>query len=64
MGNNWYSEQAYNDLSIQTSGGTAESMSGGVQVNMIPRDGGNIFSGTGYVGERPGRGRAITFLKG
>ena len=64
MGNNWYSEQAYNDLSIQTSGGNAESMSGGVQVNMIPRDGGNIFSGTGYVGGAAGSWQSDNFSQG
>jgi hypothetical protein len=61
MGNNWYSEQMYNDLSIQTSGGAAESLSGGMQVNMIPKDGGNRFAGTGYAGGTAGAWQSDNF---
>jgi hypothetical protein len=31
---------------VETAAGTAESTTGGVQVNMIPKDGGNRFSGS------------------
>ena len=45
----------YNQLNIQevvleTSGVGADRDSGGMQINMIPRDGGNIFSGTATAG--------------
>ena len=48
--------QAYNDDALaqsvvfQTSALPAEVASGGVRVNMIPRDGGNIFKGGGFIG--------------
>ncbi|MBI3049343.1 MAG: TonB-dependent receptor [Acidobacteria bacterium] len=34
------------EVTVQTSGATAEAESGGVLVNIVPRDGGNIFSGS------------------
>ena len=38
------------EVSYQTSGGSAESGSGGVRINMIPREGGNSFKGDLYAG--------------
>ncbi len=35
------------EITFQTSGIAAESETGGVQVNIVPRDGGNTFSGYG-----------------
>jgi hypothetical protein len=34
------------ETTVQTSSGSAELESGGVQINMVPRDGGNNFGGT------------------
>ena len=34
------------EVTVQTSGATAEAESGGALVNVVPRDGGNIYSGT------------------
>ena len=34
------------EVTVQTSGATAEAESGGALVNVVPRDGGNIFSGS------------------
>jgi hypothetical protein len=34
------------ETTVQTSSGAAESESGGVLINVVPRDGGNVFSGT------------------
>ena len=34
------------EVTVQTSGATAEAESGGVLVNVVPRDGGNVFSGS------------------
>src|SRR5206468_839656 len=31
---------------VETTAGTAESTTGGVQINMVPKDGGNRFSGS------------------
>ena len=35
------------EMTFQTSGISAESETGGVQVNIVPREGGNVFSGYG-----------------
>lgn len=34
------------EMTIDTSGGSAEATTGGLRINMIPREGGNTFSGT------------------
>ena len=34
------------EMTVDTSAASAESASGGVRVNLIPREGGNVFSGT------------------
>jgi hypothetical protein len=38
------------EMAINYAGGTAEMETGGVQVNVIPREGGNTFSGTMFAG--------------
>jgi Carboxypeptidase regulatory-like domain len=43
------------EVSYQTSGISAEHSSGGVQLNMIPREGGNTFSGSFNGTYRPGQ---------
>lgn len=56
-----YSIQAYNDdalnqeVVVQTSAVPVEVASGGVRINMIPKDGGNRMSGALYLGGTPGR---------
>ena len=42
---NYFTELSNEEISIQTSGGLAENASGGLTINMIPRDGGNVFHG-------------------
>ncbi len=42
------------EVSYQTSGISAENSSGGVRLNMIPREGGNTFSGSFNASYRPG----------
>ena len=34
------------EITMETSGGDAQSVSAGVNVNMVPKDGGNLFSGS------------------
>lgn len=41
------------DVVYQTSGITAETSRGGIRVNMIPKEGGNTFSGLAYAGLTP-----------
>ena len=40
-----FNSATFQEVGLQTSGGPGESTSGGVQVNIVPKDGGNIFSG-------------------
>jgi hypothetical protein len=50
----YYSDAAQSEITYQTSGITAEISGGGVRINMIPRDGGNTFSGSAFVGGTDG----------
>jgi len=45
----YHNDGAYQEYVFQVSGGTAESQTGGVRINMIPREGGNQFKGDGVV---------------
>src|SRR5213593_4628794 len=48
-----FNAQSFQEVVVETSGASAEAGSGGVQVNIIPKDGGNILSGsfaTAYAG--------------
>jgi hypothetical protein len=44
----------YQEISYQTSGINADTQAGGVRLNMIPREGGNRFSGSFATSYRPG----------
>jgi hypothetical protein len=49
-GNNtsvYFDDGAFQEVTYETIGGTAQSQVSGVTVNMIPKDGGNTFRGTG-----------------
>src|SRR5262249_47545214 len=49
-GNNtsvYFDDGAFQELTFETIGGSAESQLSGVVVNMIPKDGGNQFRGSG-----------------
>jgi hypothetical protein len=41
-----FNSQSFQEVVVETGGMSAEAMSGGVQVNIIQKDGGNRFSGT------------------
>jgi hypothetical protein len=43
----YHNQGAYQEMSYQVVAGSAESQTGGVRVNMIPKEGGNRFSGDG-----------------
>ena len=47
---NYHNELATQEMTYETSGMTAETSGGGVRINMIPREGGNTFSGQFYTG--------------
>ena len=50
----YYNDAMSSEVSYQTSGISAETSSGGVRLNMIPREGGNKFSGDFKAVQRPG----------
>ena len=41
-----YNAHTFEEVVVQTAAGSAESSTGGVQINIIPKDGGNIVAGT------------------
>jgi hypothetical protein len=41
-----YNVHTFQELVVETLAGSAEATTGGVQINIVPRDGGNVFSGT------------------
>ncbi len=45
-GNFIYNIHTIQEVVVETTPGSAESTTGGVQLNIVPRDGGNTFSGT------------------
>jgi len=45
----YHNDDAYQEYVFQVSGGTAESQSGGVVINMIPKEGSNVVKGDGLV---------------
>lgn len=60
---NYYTTVSNQETVIETSGGTAEAGTGGVRLNMIPKDGGNRFAGTGYVGGSRGAWQSDNFTQ-
>ena len=46
----YFNPQMMSETSFTTSGAGADTRLGGIRVNMVPKDGGNQFSGTGYFG--------------
>jgi hypothetical protein len=50
----YFSDAANAEVSFQTSGVGADVSSGGVRINMIPKEGGNRFSGSAFVGGTDG----------
>ncbi len=47
---NYINQQAFAEISFTTSSQSADIQAGGIRQNLIPRDGGNTFSGTNYFG--------------
>ena len=50
----YFSDAAMAEVTYQTSGVTADVSTGGVRINMTPKDGGNIFSGQAFLGGTDG----------
>src|SRR5713226_5732744 len=41
-----YNAHTFEEVVVETAAGSAEATTGGVQINIVPKDGGNIFSGS------------------
>ncbi len=54
----YFSDAAMAETTYQTSGITADVSTGGVRVNLIPKDGGNTFSGQAFIGGTDGSWQA------
>jgi hypothetical protein len=52
---NYINQMAVAETTIQTSGYGAEAETGGVQINIVPKDGGNSFSGSGLINGTSGK---------
>src|SRR5580765_4612718 len=50
----YFSDAASSEMSFQTSGAGADVSAGGVRINMIPKEGGNKFSGSAFIGGTDG----------
>jgi hypothetical protein len=59
----YFNDQMSQELSYQTSGIDASVSAGGVKLNMIPKDGGNRFSGSSTVSMRPGAWQGDNFTE-
>jgi carboxypeptidase family protein len=60
---NYYTVVGNQEMVVETSGGTAEQAVGGVRLNIIPKDGGNTFSGTAYAGWSSGAWQSDNFTQ-
>ena len=58
----WYLQDFSNqEVTVQTSGAGADVSNGGVRFNMIPKDGGNTFNGSVFVGGTNGAWQSDNF---
>jgi hypothetical protein len=57
----YFNDAMSQEVSYQTSGIGADTSSGGVRLNMIPREGGNKFSGAFFTSYRPGDWQSDNF---
>jgi hypothetical protein len=49
----YHNEAMVQEMVYQTAGGTAETITGGVNMNLVPKDGGNRFAGAMKYGKSP-----------
>ena len=50
----YHNDLAYDEVSYQTSGISAEYPAGGIRISLTPRDGGNTFKGQAFAAYTPG----------
>jgi hypothetical protein len=54
----YFNDQAYQEMVYQTGSGTAEAQTMGVQLNLVPKDGGSAFRGSALVNGMSGNWQA------
>ena len=60
---NYFNDGMFQEMSYQTSGLTAEVQSSGVRLNMIPKDGSNVFRGSAFWSQTPGDWQSNNFTE-
>jgi hypothetical protein len=60
---NYFNDGMFQEMSYQTSGLTAEVQSSGVRLNMIPKDGSNVFKGSAFWSHTPGDWQSNNFTE-
>ena len=50
----YYNDMMFEEMNFQTGAISAETSGAGVRLNMIPKEGGNVYKGTLYFGLEPG----------
>ncbi len=60
---NYFNDGMFQEMSYQTSGLTAEVQSSGVRLNMIPKDGSNVFRGSAFWSQVPGDWQTDNFTE-
>src|SRR5438132_13724268 len=60
---NYFNDAMNQEVSYQTSGIGADTSAGGVRLNMIPKEGGNRFSGSFFSSWRDGRWQYDNFTQ-
>src|SRR5262245_59142401 len=58
---NYFNDGMFQEMSYQTSALTADVQASGVRLNMIPKDGGNMFKGTLFISRTPGAWQSDNF---
>jgi hypothetical protein len=58
---NYFNDGMFQEMSYQTSGLTAEVQASGVRLNMIPKDGSNVFKGSAFWSQVPGDWQSDNF---
>jgi hypothetical protein len=59
----YHNEAMVQEMVYQTAGGTAETITGGVNMNLVPKDGGNPIANTFYVPAGTGLSTPAAFSK-
>jgi carboxypeptidase family protein len=60
---NYFNAEMFEEMSYSTSALSADVQSSGVRVNMIPKDGSNLFKGSVFISQTPGSWQSDNFTE-